>query len=142
MTDAEFITILNSQPDFGGDFAAYFEWSLHHPQLQELSKESQFQEWFNKVFNTDGISESDEHYAYCGETIIDKELGSRLSWLSSCFGTVEHLKLSDESDFFPLYADAFMYNDNKYWVITMIGQGSISWLMTDAAFTNQYFKEN
>ena len=142
MTDAEFITILNSEPDFGGDFAAYFEWNLKHPQLQELSKEAQFQEWFSKVFDTDGISETDEHYAYCGDTIIDKELGSRLSWLSSCFETVEHLKLSDESDFFPLYADAFMYNDNKYWVLTMVGQGAISWLMTDAAFKNQYFKES
>ena len=142
MTDTEFITILNSRPDFGEDFTAYFEWSLNHPQLQELSKEPQFQEWFSKAFNADGISDTDEHYAYCGDTEIDKELGSRLSWLSSCFERVEHLELSDESDFFPLYADAFMYNENKYWVLTMIGQGSISWLMTDAAFKNKYFKEN
>lgn len=141
MTDKDFIVKLTNKPDFNGDFAAYIEWEWKHSQLRELSNEVQFKDWFAKLFDDNGISETDEHYAYCGATEIDKELGSRLSWLSSCFGKFEHLDLSDEGDSFPLYADAFIYNENKYWVLTMVGQGSISWLMTDEAFKKEYLKE-
>ena len=75
-----------------------------------------------------------------GETEIDRELGGRLSWFDTweCFGVVEHLTLSDEDDDFPLYAHAFSYGKEKYWVLTMVGQGSISWLMTDEAFKREY----
>ena len=144
MTNKEFITKLTHKCDIS-DIAAWCEWEWNHPQLRELAGESQFRDWFSKAFNADGISETDEHYAYCGETEIDKELGSRLSWLRSlkCFGKSEHITLSDENDFFPLYADAFNYDEKKYWVLTMVGQGSISWLMTDEAFRKEYAnKEN
>ena len=142
MTDTEFITKLTQKCDYN-NFAEYIEWVWNHPQLRELSSEPQFKNWFSKAFNDDGISETDEHYSYCGETEIDKELGGRLSWLSSCFGKFEHLELSDEEDSFPLHADAFNVDNQKYWVLTMVGQGSISWLMTDEAFRKEYInKEN
>ena len=139
MTNEEFIAKLTHKCDIS-DIAAWLEWEWEHPQLRELAGEPQFRDWFNKAFNDNGCSETDEHYAYLGETEIDKELGGRLSWLSSlkCFGKAEHLTLSDEDDFFPLYADAFNYGEEKYWVLTMVGQGSISWLMTDEAFRKEY----
>lgn len=140
MTDAEFITKLTRKCDYS-NFAKWIEWELNHPQWRELSNEPQFKEWFYKAFNENGRSQSDEYYAYQGETGVDKELGSRLSWFSSWDG--EHLTLSGEDDFFLLYADAFNYDDKKYWVLTMVGQGAISWLMTDEAFRKEYMnKEN
>ena len=135
MTDKELIAKLNRKCDIS-DIAAWFEWEWNHPQWRELSTEPQFRDWFNKAFNDEGSSETDEHYAYCGETEIERELGRHLSWFSSWSG--EHLELSDENDFFPLYADAFNYEEKKYWVLTMVGQGSISWLMTDEAFRKEY----
>lgn len=143
MTDTEFIEKLTHDCDTD-NFRVWLEWNWEHPQLRELSNEPQFRDWFNKAFNDDGHSETDEHYAYCGETEIDKELGGRLSWLRclKCFGKSEHITLSDENDFFPLYADAFDYGEKKYWVLTTVGQGSISWLMTDEAFRKEYVKEN
>lgn len=139
MTDAEFIAKLTKSCDTS-DFDTWIDWNWSHPQWRELSTEPQFRDWFYKVFDENGYSESDEHYAYLGETEIEKELGSRLSWFSTwkCFGTIEHLELSDENDFFPLYAHAFDYGDEKYWVLTMVGQGAISWLMTDEAFKKEY----
>ena len=139
MTNEEFIAKLTQKCDCH-NFAEYVAWNWSHPQWRELSDEPQFKAWFSKLFNENGHSQTDEHYAYLGETDIDKELGSRLSWFSSwsCFGELEHIELED--DFFPLYADAFSYDNKKYWVLTMVGQGAISWLMTDEAFRIEYFK--
>lgn len=139
MTDAEFIARLTRECDYS-NFAEWIEWNWNHPQWRELSNEPQFKEWFSKLFNENGCSQSDEHYAYLGETDIDKELGSRLSWFNSwdCFGVAEHIELSDENDSFPLYAYAFSYGNEKYWVLTLVGQGAISWLMTDEAFNKEY----
>jgi hypothetical protein len=139
MTDAEFIAKLTAKCDIT-DFAAWLEWEWNHPQWRELSNEPQFKDWFNRAFNENGRSNTDENYGYHGETKFDKELGSRLSWFNTweCFGTVEHLELSDEDDSFPLYAHAFSYGKEKYWVLTMVGQGAISWLMTDDAFKKEY----
>jgi hypothetical protein len=139
MTDTEFITKLTEECN-PHDFKAWIEWNWNHPQWRELSNEPQFRDWFDRIFDTNGYSETDEHYAYLGKTKVDKELGSRLSWFDTweCFGTVEHLTLSDENDSFPLYAHAFSYGKKKYWVLTVVGQGSVSWLMTDAAFRKEY----
>ena len=87
MTDTEFIEKLTHDCDTD-DFRVWLEWNWEHPQLRELSNEPQFRDWFNKAFNDDGHSETDEHYAYCGETEIDKELGGRLSWLR-CLNVLE-----------------------------------------------------
>jgi len=139
MTDVEFIAKLTHECDYN-NFAEWLDWQLNHPQWRELSTEPQFRDWFNRVFDANGYSQTDEHYGYLGETELDKELGSRLSWFGSwdCFGVAEHLTLSDENEFFPLYAHAFSYDNEKYWVLTMVGQGAISWLMTDEAFNKEY----
>ena len=140
MTNEELIAKLNHKCDIS-DIVAWLDWEWSHPQWLEISSEPQFKDWFNKAFNEEGYSATDEYYAYHSETEIDRELGSHLSWFSSWVG--EHLKLSDENDSFPLYADAFNYGEEKYWVLTMVGQGSISWLMTDEAFRKEYEnKEN
>ena len=139
MTDAEFLEKLKRKCDIS-DISAWFKWEWTHPQWKELSNEPQFIGWFYKAFDTNGISQTDEYYGYLGETEIDRELGSRLSWFDTweCFGVVEHLTLLDEDDNFPLCAHAFSYGKEKYWVLTMVGQGSISWLMTDEAFQREY----
>ena len=142
MTNEEFIAKLTRKCDIS-NFAEWLDWEWNHPQWRELSSEPQFREWFYKIFNESGYSQSDEHYAYLGETEIDKELGSRLSWFSTWeyFGVIEHLELSDKDDDFPLYAHAFNYGKEKYWVLTMVGQGSISWLVTDEAFRKEYMNK-
>ena len=139
MTDTEFLEKLKRKCDIS-DISAWFEWEWTHPQWKELSNEPQFRDWFYRAFDANGISQTDEHYGYLGETEIDRELGGRLSWFDTweCFGVVEHLTLSNEDDDFPLYAHAFSYGKEKYWVLTMVGQGSISWLMTDEAFKREY----
>ena len=67
MTNEELIAKLNHKCDIS-DIAAWLEWEWSHPQWLELSTEPQFKDWFSKAFNEEGYSETDEHYAYCGET--------------------------------------------------------------------------
>lgn len=139
MTDAEFIAKLTEQRDTS-DPHAWLEWNLKHPQWRELSNEQQFRDWFYKVLNDSGISYTDEYYSYFGESEIEKELGQRISWFNTweCFGSVENFTLSDEYDEFPFYAHAFSYGNEKYWVLTLEGQGATSWFMTDEAFKKEY----
>ena len=139
MTDAEFIAKLTEQRDTS-DPHAWLEWNLKHPQWRELSNEQQFRDWFYKALNDSGISHTDEYYGYFGESEIEKELGQRISWFNTweCFGSVENFTLSDEYDEFPFYAHAFSYGNEKYWVLTLEGQGATSWFMTDEAFKKEY----
>lgn len=141
MTDEEFIAKLTDAPDMD-DLCNWIDWHMGHPQLRELANEPQFKDWLGRAFDENGCSKTDEHYVYFGKTEIDRELGRRLTWLT-CLGQSESRTLSDEDDFFPLYADSFSYDNKKYWVLTMVGQGAISWLMTDEAFKKEYEdKEN
>ena len=138
MTDAEFIAKLTEKPETH-DIFSYAHWHFTHPQWRELSAEPQFKSWFSKLFNEDGHSQSDEHYAYFGETEIDKELGSRLSWFGSWDG--EYMRLSDEEEDFPEHATSFWYEGKKYWVLTLEGQGAVSWLLTDEAFRREFMNK-
>ena len=139
MTDAEFIAKLTEKPA-AQDIFTYANWYFSHPQWRELSTEPQFKSWFYKLFNEDGHSQSDEHYAYFGETEIDKELGRRLSWFGSWDG--EYIRLSDEEDDFPEHATSFWYEDKKYWVLTLEGLGAVSWILTDEAFKKEFEENN
>ena len=139
MTDAEFIARLTKEPETYNIFT-YAHWVFTHPQWRELSTEPQFKSWFFKLFNEDGHSQSDEHYAYFGETEIDRELGCRLSWFDSWYG--EYLILSEEDADFPKHATSFWYEGKKYWVLTLEGQGAVSWLLTDEAFKKEFEKNN
>ena len=136
MTDIEFI---NKLSDSRVDDITY---QILHPQWKELSNEPQFKKWFYEAV-ADGVSNSDMYYLYC-DSKIDRALGSRLSWFNhwDCFGKNETIDLF-EDDEFPLYAHAFDYEDKKYWVLTLVGQGAYSWLMTDKMFQQEYIeKEN
>lgn len=135
MTDAEFIAKLIEEPK-AHDIFTYAHWYLTHSQWRELAAEPQFKASFSNLFNENGHSQSDEHYAYHSENEIDRELGCRLSWFGSWDG--EYVILSEEDADFPEYATSFWYEGKKYWVLTLEGQGAISWLLTDEAFKREF----
>lgn len=81
-----------------------------------------------------GKSKDDEYYAY-NATGLDKSIGTCLSYLKYVDPNGAHIEIPGE---FPTIADAVMVNDKKYWIITMVGQGAVSWLCTDAVFREEY----
>lgn len=135
MTDAEFIAKLTEEPK-AHDIFTYANWHFTHPQWRELAAEPQFKVWFSNLFNENGHSQSDEHYTYHSENEIDRELGCRLSWFGTWDG--EYVILSEEDADFPEHATSFWYEGKKYWVLTLEGQGAISWLLTDEAFKKEF----
>lgn len=130
MTDEQFIYEL-TKPVSEGCILPYLE---HDERIKRLSKESQFRDWLIKHTST-GYSKADEWFLYNGDSKLDQELGSRISWFSG-------LSIRDEievaSGCYPTYANTFEYEGTKYWVVTCFGQGSLSWLMTDLAFKQEY----
>ena len=130
MTDEQFIDEL-TKPVSEGCLLPFME---HDERIRELSKEPQFKAWLMKHTEA-GYSHADEWFLYNGESGIDQELGSRISWFSG-LSTGDAIEVT--SGCYPTYANAFEYEGNTYWVVTCFGQGSLSWLMTDLAFKQEY----
>ena len=107
----------------------------HDERMRALSKELQFKEWIERI-TEDGSSCTDEYYSYQAEG-IDEALGSRISWLAG-LSNVRPIDITRTYDTFCCIAQEFDYEDKKYWVVTMAGQGAVSWLMTDDAFKEEY----
>lgn len=133
MTDEQFIYEL-TKPVSEGCHLPYLE---HDERIKKLSKEPQFRDWLMKHTEA-GYSQTDEWFLYNGEPGLDQELGTRISWFS---GLGDSGELEVSSGFFPIYAAAFEYEGATYWVVTCFGQGSISWIMTDLAFKQEYKEE-
>ena len=133
MTDEQFIYEL-TKPVSKDCLLPYLE---HDERIRELSKEPQFRDWLMKHTEA-GYSCTDEWFLYNAESKLEHELGSRISWFSG-LGAGEEIEVS--SGCYPIYATAFEYEGNTYWVVTCFGQGSISWVMTDCAFKQEYEEE-
>ena len=132
MTDKEFVYEL-TKPIEKCFLLPYLE---HEERIHILSQEPQFKDWLLRV-TEDGWSENDEWFLYNGKTELDKELGSRISWLSALCEE-EPIDIKTMDDYFPGQAQWFDYEGERYWIITYFGQGALSWLMTDEVFRDEY----
>ena len=135
MTDQEFIYEL-TKPIEKCFLLSFLE---HEERICNLSKEPQFRLWLEKE-TASGASKDDEWYLYSGETELDKELGSRISWFAG-LSTEENRDVTPSGDIFATVAQPFMFEKKIYWICTCFGQGAVSWIMTDEAFEREYKKE-
>ena len=127
MTDQEFINELAKPSQ-----SVALSFIEHEERIRALSVEPQFKEWLEREM-ADGVSHDDEYYLY-SDDIMDKELGARISWFTALSDT-EAVNISGS---FYTEAQWFLYEGKKYWVVTMCGQGAVSWLMTDEKFMEEY----
>lgn len=112
---------------------------MRHDEIFALTEEPQFKEWFTKEL-ADGCSCTDEWLLYQGQDEIARELGSRLSWLGT-IATDKEINVSEPDDYFPTFAQPFELYGDKYWLLTVVGQGAVSWIMSDIKF-HEEFKRN
>lgn len=131
MTDEQFIHEL-TKPD-RNNILPFLE---HDERIKKLSLEPQFKTWMMKHTEA-GYSHDDEWFLYSNELELDRELGSRISWFTG-LSNEPSIEVTEEGVYFPIYAQSFEYDNNKYWVVTMFGQGAISWIMTDLLFQQEY----
>lgn len=134
MTDQEFIQTLTSPPPK----ECLLPFLYHEELIQKLSTEPQFKAWIQEHTEA-GYSHDDEWFLYnADEGTIDHALGTRISWFSGLC-TTESIQVKEAgSPCFPIYAQPFDLDGAKYWVLTCIGQGAVSWLMTDELFRKDY----
>lgn len=103
-------------------------------KLSELQHDKCLIDWVERE-TLSGKSFDDEHYNYM-TTGFDNEIGGRLSFLPYVDQNSMHVDL--ESGAFPMCADSFFMNGKRYWVVTMMGQGAVSWIYTDETFTKEF----
>lgn len=132
MTDEQFIYEL-TKPVSEDCFLPFLE---HDERIRKLSKEPQFKAWMIKHTEA-GYSHDDEWFLYSDEPELDRELGSRISWFTGLSDTPS-VDITEKGSCFPMFAQPFEYDGHHFWVVTMIGQGAISWIMTDILFQQEY----
>ena len=122
MTDMEFIEALEK--------ACSYKNPNRTSDIRKLANMKQFSDFLYQETASTGMTETDEMYLYNDNKLLST-IGSRMSW----FGYLSDeppIDLKDEH--FPFVGERFVYNDNVYWLLTMWGQGSMSWIETDELF--------
>ena len=130
MTDKEFIEKLKS-----------ISYITPRSVIQELSQQPQFKAFLDKELGEDGSTSTDEHYLYSYDSELDHELGSRISWFDALCGGLGVVDLTDyeKGEYtFPCEAESFVLDGKRYWILTMTGQGAVSWIMSDERFIKEY----
>lgn len=134
MTDKELLKLFE-KPE---EEKAYLEFMFGDGKkkiMETIVKTEQFKTFFYKMIKE---GHDDEHYAYFHDNKIEEALGTRLSWLS--YIADKPIDISQEGDYFPTQACSFIFEDKKYWLITIIGQGALSWVITNEKFNKEYMK--
>lgn len=137
MTDKELLQLFE-KPE---DEKAYLEFMFGDGKkhiMEKVIQTPQFKKFFPEM-----IKVSDEHWAYFGKNDVEKTLGSHMSWLGYLSDNKEPLpvKNADGENNFDMFAQPFTFNGERYWVVSMYGQGSITWTYADEEFFQNYVVE-
>lgn len=133
MTDKELLQLFE-KPE---DEKAYLEFMFGDGKrhiMEKVIQTPQFKEFFPKM-----IEQDDEYWCYHGDE-IEVAIGSRLSWLSYLSEQKEPYSIEytvGETNF-PMHAYSFTFDNKKYWLITIIGQGATNWIMSEDKFFETY----
>ena len=95
-----------------------------------------FKDWVKKETAETGITKTDEEYCYSPDSSdLDAAIGARLSWICPIIGLPETV-LEDGDN--ATYAGEMDIDGDKYWVITVTGNGSITWIANDTAYQKMH----
>lgn len=138
MTDKELLQLFE-KPEEETEYLKFMFGDGKKKVMEKVITTEQFRTFFPRMIERD-----DEHWLYFG-TDVEKAIGSRLSWLSylSTNNKPFDVKYAVGETNFYMQAQPFIYEDKKYWVVTMFGQGSVSWVEDEETFLKNYIlKEN
>ena len=130
MTDKELLQLFE-KPEDEKEYLEFMFGKGKKQIMEKVIQTEQFKEFFPKM-----ITEDDEHWGYFGKNDVEKTLGSHMSWLGY-LSNIE-FEVTREGEDFPTYAKPFNFLSQKYWLMTMFGQGSMSWILPDEDFQKEY----
>lgn len=137
MSDKELLQLFE-KPE---DEKAYLEFMFGDGKkniMEKVIQTSQFKKFFPEMIKRD-----DEHWAYFGKNDVEKTIGSHMSWLGYLSDNEEPLlvKNANGENNFDIFTQPFTFNGERYWVVSMYGQGSITWVYDDKEFFENYIVE-
>ncbi len=137
MTDKELLQLFEKPKDEKEFIKFNFGDGKKHI-MEKVTQTPQFKKFFPKM-----IKHDDEHWAYFGKNDVEKTLGSHMSWLGYLSDNKNPLpcKNANGENNFDMFAQPFTFNGERYWVVSMYGQGSITWIYDDKEFFQNYMVE-
>ena len=129
MTDQEFIEQVKS-----------ITFTTQRDSIRMLAEQPQFKTFLIKALGEDGCTYNDEYYLYSYEDEIAHVIGSRISMFDALCSGLNIDVTEEESEYytFPCEARSFVLDGKRYWMMTMEGQGVVTWIMTDERFIKEY----
>lgn len=136
MTDKELLQLFEKPEDEKEHLEFMFGDGKKHI-MEKIIQTSQFKEFFPRM-----IEQDDEYWCYHGDE-IEIAIGSRLSWLSYLSEQKEpyNIKYAIGETNFPTHAYSFSFDNKRYWLITIIGQGAVSWVVSEDKFFETFIIE-
>lgn len=137
MTDKELLQLFE-KPEDEKEFIEFNFGDGKKHIMEKVIQTSQFKKFFSRM-----IKHEDEHWAYFGKNDIEKTLGSHMSWLGYLSENKDPLpcKNANGENNFDMFAQPFTFNGERYWVVSVYGQGSITWIYDDKEFFQNYIVE-
>lgn len=137
MTDKELLQLFE-KPEDEKEYLEFMFGDGKKHIMEKIIATDQFKKFFPEM-----IKHDDEHWAYFGKNGVEKTLGSHMSWLGYLSDNKEPLpvKNANGENNFDMFAQPFTFNGERYWVVSMYGQGSISWVYDDKEFFQYYIVE-
>ena len=134
MTDKELLQLFE-KPEDEKEYLEFMFGNGKKHIMEKIIQTSQFKKFFPRMIKYD-----DEYWSYFGKNNVEKTLGSHMSWLGYLSENKDPLpvKNANGENNFDMFAKNFIFNEKKYWVVSMYGQGSITWVYDDKEFFQNY----
>ena len=137
MTDRELLQLFK-EPEDEKEYLEFMFGDGKKHIMEKVIQTSQFKKFFPNM-----IKHDDEHWAYFGKNDVEKTLGSHMSWLGYLSDNEEPLPVKNVNgeNNFEMFTQSITFNGERYWVVSMYGQGSITWIYDDKEFFQNYVVE-
>lgn len=137
MTNKELLQLFE-KPE---DEKAYLEFMFGDGKkhiMEKIIATDQFREFFPEM-----IKHSDEYWDCFGKNDVEKILGNHMSWLGYLSDNKDPLpcKNINGENSFDMFTQLFTFNGERYWVVSIYGQGSTTWICNDKEFFENYIVE-
>lgn len=137
MTDKELLQLFE-KPEDEKEYLEFMFGDGKKYIMENVIQTPQFKKFFPKM-----IKDNDEHWAYFGKNDVEKTLGSHMSWLGYLSDNKEPLPIKNANgeNNFDMFAQPFIFDGERYWVVSLYGQGSTTCIYDDKEFFQNYVVE-
>ena len=137
MTDKELLQLFE-KPEDEKEYLEFMFGDGKKHIMEKIIATDQFKKFFPEM-----IKHDDEYWDCFGKNDVEKTLGSYMSWLGYLSDNKDPLpcKNANGENNFDMFAQPFTFNGERYWVVSIYGQGYTTWICDDKEFFQNYMVE-